>query len=70
MSGERISDKKYQNVLNIGNKMEIKKCDILFLVHVFGKFRNRCQENYGLFSSHYLSAPALSCDAMLSKLIL
>ena len=30
------------------------------------KNRNRCLESYVLCSSHYLSAPALSWDAMLS----
>ena len=30
------------------------------------KIRNRCLESYGLCSSHYLSTPALSWDAMLS----
>ena len=42
------------------------KCDILFLVNAFGKFRNNSLTNYGLFPSHYLSPPALSWDAMLN----
>ena len=42
------------------------KCDILFLVNAFGKFRNNSLTNYGLFPSHYLSPPALNWDAMLN----
>ena len=41
------------------------KCDVLFLVDVFEKFRNNSLKNYGLCPSHYLSAPSLSWDAML-----
>ena len=39
--------------------------DVLLLVDVFKKFSNNTLENYGLCPSHYLSAPALSWDAML-----
>ena len=41
------------------------KCDVLLLADVFEKFRNNSLKNYGLCSSHYLSAPGLSRDAML-----
>ena len=41
------------------------KCDILLLTDVFQKFRNDSLKNYGLYSG-YLSAPALSGDAMLN----
>ena len=34
------------------------------LADVFEKFRNSSLKNYGLCPSHYLSAPALSLDAM------
>ena len=34
---------------------------------VFEKFRNTSLKNYLLCSSHYLSAPALSCDCMLNR---
>ena len=37
---------------------------VLLLANLFEKFRNRCLENYGLCSSHYLSASALSRDAI------
>ena len=39
------------------------KYDVLLLVNVFGKFRNNNIKNYGLRTSHYLSAPGLSSDA-------
>ena len=41
------------------------KCDVLLLGDVFEKFRNSSFKNYGLWPSHYLSAPGLSWDAML-----
>ena len=40
------------------------KCDVLLLADVFEKFRNNSLKNYGLFPIHYLSALALSRDAM------
>ena len=42
------------------------KYDVLLLADVFEKFRNNSVRNYGLWPSHYLSALALSCDAMLN----
>ena len=42
------------------------KYDILLLADVFEKFRNNSLKNYGLCSSHYLSASALSWDAILN----
>ena len=33
------------------------KCDVLFLVDVFEKFRNNSLKNYELCSSHYLNPP-------------
>ena len=35
-------------------------CDVLLLASVFEKFRNRSLKTYGLCTSFYLSAPALS----------
>ena len=40
------------------------KCDVLLLADVFENFRNSSIKNYGLYPSHYLSAPALSWDAL------
>ena len=39
--------------------------DVFLLADVFEKFRNNSLKNYGLCSSHYLSAPGLSWDANL-----
>ena len=36
------------------------KCNVLLLVDMFEKFRNNSLKNYGLCSSHYLSALVLS----------
>ena len=33
------------------------KCDVLLLADVFEKFRTKNLKNYGLYTSHYLSAP-------------
>ena len=42
------------------------KCDVLRLEDVFEKFRNKSIKTYGLFPKHYLSAPALTWDAILN----
>ena len=42
------------------------KCHVLLLADVFEKYRNSTLKNDGLYPSHYLSAPAISYDAMLS----
>ena len=42
------------------------KCDALLLAYVFEKFRTNSLKNYGLCPSHYLSAAAMSWDAMLN----
>ena len=73
---KKNSDKKYEHVLKVSNKLEMKtikdyhnlylKCDVLLLPDVFEKFRNNSLKNYGLCPSHYLSTPALNRDAMLN----
>ena len=75
-TGKKLSGKKYEHVLKVWNKFEMKKmkdyydlhlkCDLSLLADVFEKFRNNCLKNYGLCSGHYLSAPALSWDAILN----
>ena len=40
------------------------KFDILLLANVFEKFRNNSLKNFGLYPSHYFSAPGLSLEAM------
>ena len=74
LTDRKISDNEFENVLNVWNKFEMKiikdyqclylKCGVLSLA-VFEKFRNNSLKNYGLYPSHYLSAPGLSWDAML-----
>ena len=44
------------------------QCHALFLADVFQSFRNTSLKNYGLSPSHYLSAPAFSCDAMINMI--
>ena len=75
LTGEKIN-KEYDNVLKVWNKYEMKtmkdyhdlylKCDVLLLADVFEKFRNNSIKNYGLCPGHYLSAVALSWEAMLN----
>ena len=72
LTGKKISDKELEHVFKVWNKFEMKtikdyhnlylKCDALLLADV----RNNSLKNYGLFPSHYLSAPAISWDAMLN----
>ena len=44
------------------------KCHFLLLSDIFEKFRNNNIENYGLCSSYYLIAQALSRYAMLKMI--
>ena len=72
LTGKRISDKEYKDVLNVWNKFEMKtmkdyhelylKCEVLLLADVFEKYRNNIIKNYGLCTSHYLSLK-LGCNA-------
>ena len=76
LTGKNVSDKEYQHVLKVRNKFDMKtmedyhdlylKNGVLLLADVFEKFRNNSLKNYWLCPSHYLSAPALSWDAMLT----
>ena len=75
LTDSKISDKEYEHVLNVWEKIEMKKmkdyhdlylkCDILLLADALQKFRTNSSKDYVLCPSHYLSAPGLSWDAML-----
>ena len=70
LAGKPIRDKEYEHVLKVWDRTGVKLmkdyrdfcfiCDVLLLASVFEKFRNRSLKNYGLCTSFYLSAPALS----------
>ena len=74
LTGKKINEKEYEHVPKALNKFEMKtmkddhnlclKCDALLLADIFEKFRNNSLKNHGLCPNHYLSAPALSWDAM------
>ena len=69
LTGEKLSDKEYEHVLNVWNTFKMKtmkhyhylylKCNLLLLAGVFEKFRNNSAKNNGLCLSHYLSAQIL-----------
>ena len=56
------------NTMKDYHKLNLK-WNILLLVDVFGKFRNSSIKIYRLYPSHYMSAPALSWDAILNMKI-
>ena len=65
----KITGKKYEHVLNVWEKFEIKtkknyrlyvECDIFLLANAFEKVRNNSLKNYELCPSHYLSSLGLS----------
>ena len=70
LTGEDNSDKEYEHALNIWNKFHkfesidfhdlYLKYDVPLLADVFENSRNNSLKNYGLCSSHYLSASGLS----------
>ena len=76
LTGKKNSCKEYEHVLKVWKKFLIKtmkdyhdlclKCDVLLLADVFETSRNNSIKNYGLCSSPYLSAPALSWVALLN----
>ena len=76
LTGKDVCDKNYKHAVKVQNIFEMKtmkdyhdwhlKYDVLLLADVFEKFRNNSLKNYGLFSSHYLSTPVLSQDAILN----
>ena len=72
----KIIGKENEDVPKVWNGLVIKtmtdyhnlylKCDVLLLANVFEKCRNSSLKNHELWLSHYLSAPALIWDTMLS----
>ena len=78
LTGKKISgsNKKYDHVLNVWNKLEMKtrkyyddsylKCNVMLLADVLEKFWNNSLKNDVLCPIHYLSAPDLSWDALLN----
>ena len=68
LTGKNISNKKYGMKMMKDYQDLCLKCDVLLLADVLEKLNNNNNslKNYGLCSSHYLSAPALSWDAMLN----
>ena len=74
---ESITDKDYEHVKKVWETFEIKnlgkyhdlyvQCDTFLLADVFGNFRNKCIEIYGLHLSHFLSAPGLAWQTCLKK---
>ena len=75
LTNKKLSDKEYGHVLKVSNTFEMTKmkdyhelylkCDVLLLADVFEKFRNSGLKKYGLYPSRFLSARALSWNAML-----
>ena len=72
-SGKGVSEKECQQVLKVWNKSEMKtkkdyhnlylKRDVLLLADAFEKSRNRCLEDCGLCTRHYLRAPGLKAGS-------
>ena len=75
LTDRKCTATEYEHAINDWKKIEMKimkdyhnlylNCDVVLSADVFGKFRNNSLKNYGLCPSHYLSAPGISCDAML-----
>ena len=75
LTGNTVSDKEYDHVINVWNKFEMKTVkdyhdlylmwDVLLLADVLEKSRNNSLKYYGLCPSHCLRAPGLKWDAML-----
>ena len=65
LADRKISDKEYEHVLNVWNKLEMEtmkyyhdlylKFDVLLFADVFLKFRNNSLKNYGFGASYHLA---------------
>ena len=79
MTVKKTNDKDNEHVLIVWNIFKMNtmkdyhklnlKWNILLLADVFGKFRNSSIKIYRLYPSHYMSALALSWDAILNMKI-
>ena len=76
LTSKRITGKKYEHVLNVWNKFEMKTMKdyhdfhlryVLFLAEVFRKTINNSFENHALCPSHYLITPGLRCNTSKEK---
>jgi hypothetical protein len=73
----KITQEAYEHAQKIWKKFRCRnlgeyhdlylKTDVLLLTDIFSKFRETSMKHYGLDPAHYVSAPALSWDAMLKK---
>ena len=79
LTGKKISNKEYDNVLKAWNKFEMKtvkdcddlylKCDVLLLADISENFRNNSIKNYTLLPRHYLSPLTLDMTKVILELI-
>ena len=74
---EDCTDEGYAHYKKLFKEFELKnlgdyhdlyvQCDTLLLADVFGNFRDKCIEIYGLDTAHFLSTPGLAWKACLKK---
>ncbi|XP_050505390.1 uncharacterized protein LOC126883768 [Diabrotica virgifera virgifera] len=75
LTNKHISDEDYARAIDVWNTFDCKSMsdyamvylvsDVLLLADVFENFRKICHKEYNLDPCHYITAPALSWDAML-----
>ncbi|XP_072377602.1 uncharacterized protein [Diabrotica undecimpunctata] len=75
LTNKHISDEDYARAIDVWNTFDCKSMsdyamlylisDVLLLADVFQNFRKVCHKEYNLDPCHYITAPALSWDAML-----
>ncbi|XP_050518973.1 uncharacterized protein LOC126893074 [Diabrotica virgifera virgifera] len=75
LTNKHISDEDYARAIDVWNTFDCKSLsdyamvylvsDVLLLADVFENFRKICHKEYNLDPCHYITAPALSWDAML-----
>ncbi|XP_050509007.1 uncharacterized protein LOC126886193 [Diabrotica virgifera virgifera] len=75
LTNKHISDEDYARAIDVWHTFDCKSMsdyamvylvsDVLLLADVFENFRKICHKEYNLDPCHYITAPALSWDAML-----